>query len=248
MIGLLEGLQEHDLDFVIMPLISVDEYESKIDDRKAIVVGFFVTEKDPAHDLAAFIEKGDVQVLDTDVSPAPTADGYYMVFVEMDRNPNFPKRLIKLLHEMRNLSNVEDWEFSPLHSKEDENYTLSVEELVKHVNMDPNSIEVADEDEDEEDIKVESLDSFLQHGLFETFSFKDNVLSIVDGKKISSYRVHDFAEGVPSIPLVFDQSDDLLAESSKLQSMLGQVYAVYPTDQHLLITDDEQYLLLSAID
>jgi hypothetical protein len=83
---LIEGMQANDLDFLIMPLISIDEYESKIDDRRAVVIGFYVTDNDPASELSAFIEKGTVPVLDTEVSPAPTEDGYYMVFVEMDRN------------------------------------------------------------------------------------------------------------------------------------------------------------------
>ena len=119
-----EGLQQHDLDFTIMPLVSIDEYESKIDDRKAIVIGFYVTENDPATDLAAFIEKGIIKVLDTDVSPAPTEDGHYLVFVELDRNDKFPENLLKIIEEISNVTNIEEWEFSPLHSKQDENYPL----------------------------------------------------------------------------------------------------------------------------
>jgi len=177
-----EGLLEHDLDFTIMPLISIDEYQSKIDDRKAIVVGFYVTEKDPAQDLATFIEKGIVRVLDTDVSTAPTEDGHYLVFVELDRDSKFPKKLLKIIDEINNITNVKDWEFSPLHSKQDENYDLTEEELEKRVNLDPDSIEIDDnEDEGEAEeapVQTEEIAEFLQRALVESYRLDNNNLTL----------------------------------------------------------------------
>ena len=52
-----EGLTMNALDGLITPMLSIDEYESKISDKRAIVVGFFVQEEDPANDLSNFIDR-----------------------------------------------------------------------------------------------------------------------------------------------------------------------------------------------
>jgi len=241
-----EGLLEHDLDYTIMPLISIDEYESKIDDRKAIVIGFYVTERDPAVDLAAFIEKGVVRVLDTDVSPAPTDDGHYLVFVEIDRDDRFPERLIRMVAEIGNITNVDEWEFSPLHSKEDENYPLTVEELEKRVNLDPDEIEIDDEDAtDGAEEMSEHIAGFLRSALVESFGVDGDDVTLGNAR----YRITGFADGQPEIPVIMASiGDPRIMESNRLQRMLGQAYQVYVSGNGLLVTKDDAYLLLQPVD
>ena len=249
MTTLREGLQASDLDYTIMPLISIDEYESKIDDRKAIVVGFYVTEQDPATDLAAFIEKGVVKVLDTDVSPAPTEDGHYLVFVEMDRDDTFPKKLLTIIKEVGNLTNVDEWEFSPLHSKQDENYDLTVEELEKHVNLDPESIEIDDEEDDSDDDLAETVADFLRSSLVESCSMSGKHLTMSTHVGQRHYEIVKIADHAPEMPVLINKiGDPRLMESSRLQNLLGQSYAVYVSGDHLLVTNDDGYLLLKTID
>jgi hypothetical protein len=93
---LFEGLREGDLEGLVLPHLSIDEFETKLDDD-AIVVAFHVLDRDPANDLNRFIQKGAVALLDTDVSPAPNEDGYYVVFVELERNETFPERMMHIL-------------------------------------------------------------------------------------------------------------------------------------------------------
>src|ERR1700733_10450117 len=83
---LLEGMREGDLADLVLPMISVDEYSSKIDNDQAIVVGFYVHEEMAARDLNRFLQKSAVPLLGTDVSPAPDSHGYFMVFCEMMDN------------------------------------------------------------------------------------------------------------------------------------------------------------------
>ena len=234
---ILEGLQIHDLDYTIMPIISIDEYCSKIDDRKVIVVGFYVTEKDPATDLASFIEKGIVRVLDTDVSPAPTEDGHYLVFVELKRDLKFPKRLLKIISEIDNITNVKSWQFSQLHSKDDETYNLTIKELTKRVNLDPDSVEIDD------DSKTESISKFLKNALVESFRLDDNILTI----GTHTYNIIAFENTQPEMPILINKiGDSRLMESNKLQNMLGQTYSVYVSGDNLLVSNDYSYLLLAV--
>jgi len=106
---LTEGLRRGDLNHMILPLISIDEFLSKIDDRTVIVVAFYAYEEDPAHDLSNFIERSPTNVLDTDVSPAPTREGYYVTFVEIKRDQKFISKLLKILAEVDNQSEAAFW-------------------------------------------------------------------------------------------------------------------------------------------
>lgn len=257
-----EGLLANDLDHTIMPLISIDEYQSKIDDRKVIVIGFYVTENDPAADLAAFIEKGTVNVLDTDVSPAPTEDGYYLVFVELDRNKKFPENLLKILNEIENLTNIREWEFSPLHSKENENYKLTIGELRKRVNLDPSSVEIDDSDNKDDtkdnsdsnskdkndNIGLNEAVEFLKNSSIEKYSIINETLTLHKFNYTQRYKIINFSSEEFSVPVIIDSiGDTRLFESNRLQTMLGQQYSVYSTGIHLFVTNEHGYLLLETL-
>jgi hypothetical protein len=108
---LAEGLRENDLEGLVLPVISIDQFESKIDDD-AIVIGFYVLYRDPAADLNRFIQKSAVDIIDTEVSPAPTEEGYYVVFVEVMRNEKFPELLFSILENIENLVGFCEWEFT----------------------------------------------------------------------------------------------------------------------------------------
>ena len=136
---LAEGLQVGDLKNLVQPLISIDEYESKLgDDSQIIVVAFFVDDQDPASDLSRFIEKGDIPVLDSEVSPAPNEDGLYLVFVEVPREPEFPKLLMRLVASISGLTGEMPWRFKPYGHKTVEK--LTADNLKKHVELDRNVI------------------------------------------------------------------------------------------------------------
>jgi len=81
------SLRPKDLEGLVKTEISVDEYKSKMgEDRDVIVMGISVREESAAHDLGDFIERGPFDIWDVDVSPAPDADGFYYVFIEIERS------------------------------------------------------------------------------------------------------------------------------------------------------------------
>lgn len=273
MTNITEGLQTHDLDYLIMPLISIDEYESKIDDRKAIVVGFYVTDSDPANELSKFIEKGVVPVLDTEVSPAPTEDGYYLVFIEMDRDDKFVKNILKLTDSITNLTNIDSWEFSPYHSDDDENFPLTAKDLKQQINLDPESVEITDDEEDDDTADTdgsedniptdadpdaetklmtepaEELAEFLQHAMTDSVQLDENTLTLSSGNVLQRFEIVKFTSRSIDSPLVMPGiGDKHLMESTRLQNLLGHGYTVFMTAEYHVVADGNMSLVLKSVD
>lgn len=107
--NLSEGMWVGDLTDLVQPLISVDEYKSKIDDT-AIVIGFYIQDRDAADDLNRFIQKSPVSFVDCEVSPAPDQRGYYIVFVELPYNDRMVANIGSLLSEISPLVGIENWQ------------------------------------------------------------------------------------------------------------------------------------------
>lgn len=81
------SLRPNDLEGLVSKDISIDEYQSKLgEDRSVVVIAIPVREESAAHDLGDFIERGPFSIWDVDISPAPDADGFYYVFVEIERS------------------------------------------------------------------------------------------------------------------------------------------------------------------
>lgn len=115
--SLTEGLNSGDLKDLCLDTISIDFFKSKINDN-CIVVAFYILYRNPAIDLNSFIQKTAADILDSDVSPAPTEDGYYVVFLELERNDKFIERLLYILDTLKSLTNIDSWNFRS-YGKED---------------------------------------------------------------------------------------------------------------------------------
>ncbi len=107
--NLTEGMRTGDLTDLVLPLLSVDEFQSKVDPNAAIVIGFYVHDKDAAADLNRFLQKSAIELIDTDISPAPDQHGYYLVFVELLNNRQFVTNVKKLLDEVSPLAGISEW-------------------------------------------------------------------------------------------------------------------------------------------
>lgn len=166
--NLFEGLKEGDLEDLVLPLVSIDEYESKLDDD-SIVVAFFVLDREPAQDLNRFIQKGAASILDTDVSPAPDEDGYYMVFVEFLRDQNTPEKIISTLESINGLTGIKSWKANIY----DVESAVPVDSEVLHSHL---RLESAEDHEGHEDEVDESLTEFFRQ------SDLDNL--VVEGRKV----------------------------------------------------------------
>ena len=113
------SLREEDLKGVVLPKISVDEFEPKTGEKEDIsVIGLYVKEESAGEDLANFINKGSMPYRDVEVSPNPTEDNEYMVFVEMDRDDALLNNLFELVDDISHLSGKLQWKVKPLLSED----------------------------------------------------------------------------------------------------------------------------------
>lgn len=234
-----EGLKANALDHLVLPMISIDEYESKINDRRVIVVGFFVFDKDPAHDLSNFIDGGTSDVLDTDVSPAPTPDGYYLVFVEIMRNKNFPKVLLKILSELKNLCTIDSWQMvcpGQLDPVDVDNNSLD-----QHLVLDVSKMPF-----DQNHKKSKKANSLKEENFWQD-SCVDNIIieneTITFFKNNKSYRYQQ-DKNIPIAGINFDQTQ----QAKHLQHLLGPTYNVWQMRDRLVVEHVEHVKVLTVLD
>lgn len=109
-----EGLEPNDLRDIVDNVIAIDTFQPKLGaEEETIVTTFKVLKYEPpAQDLAHFIENGQYDILDTEVSPGSDEDGNYLVFVEMKRDKNYFMKLENILKDVKNITNIDDWKFS----------------------------------------------------------------------------------------------------------------------------------------
>lgn len=246
MTKLMERLEENALEYLIAPLISIDEYESKIDDRKVIVTGFFVKDYDPAIDLSSFIEKSSIRPLDTEVSPAPNDEGWYLVFVEMSRDKDFPERICELVGQIDNLTNIDKWQFKPYSKQEDDFHDLSEDAVRKLINLKPATIKAEEPEEKPAEPIAERIGSFFKNSLLENIEVRQKWIRINSNGQKKVYMIHSFGEGAASIPVHgIDIGSDVLRESLRLEAMLGPEYYVECADGYVCINHSANHLILA---
>jgi len=106
-----EGLFEGDLQGLILPVVSLYEYDAKIE-PSAIVLAFYAKHVEAAEDLSIFIEKSAIDaVLDTEVSAAPNENGVYLVFIELSKDIS-AKTVMDIIELCEHLCDVDNWKFT----------------------------------------------------------------------------------------------------------------------------------------
>lgn len=156
-----EGLQVNDMEYLVSPYVSVDEYTSKID-QDDITIAFFCNEKEVANDLRDFIEKMYyMEIRDIELSDSLTEDNKYILFVELPRNPQFPKILVDVLDSIGFLINkeIKDWQFITLNMNNKE--PVSIENIRKFVRLSPVNI-------DKEDLKIDVKEKSVKESVEDT--------------------------------------------------------------------------------
>lgn len=134
------GLQQGDLINLVNKVIEIDSYKSKMgNDADIVVLSFTVNEKEPGQDLVNFIERGYSFVLDADVTAGEQNDGYYRVFVEIERDPNVPEQIMELMDGVSKLTGIDDFKYRYYKSFKSE--PLTIEGLSQTVPLDNQSYE-----------------------------------------------------------------------------------------------------------
>jgi hypothetical protein len=115
-----EGLDYHDLEGIVLPIVSVDEYSAQMGkDSEIVTLAFTVKNKNAGEDLADWFERGYDFVLDSQVSDGELSTGKYLVFVEMNRRTTVPERIVTLLDDMETLTNMKLKEWTVIFDEEE---------------------------------------------------------------------------------------------------------------------------------
>lgn len=155
-----EGLDYHDLKGQIEPICSVDEYVAKLgDDSNIVTLTFILKSKEAAEDLTSWFELGYDFVLDASVSEGQLSPGKWLVFVEMKRRSNVPKKIVELLTDLKTLTdiNITDWTVKV----DEHDYDAEVDTLKQVITLTPEQykLEKGNEGELNEMRQIAGLDT-----------------------------------------------------------------------------------------
>jgi len=134
-IFLSETLKENDLFMLVDNVILIDEHESKFNGDDYIVVAFIVKTKDALSDLKSFIQiacSSDVFVVDEKYYYDYDYDAY-LLFVEFERNLNFPDKLLHVLEKVSYLCGNSIWKMKI--GNIDRLFTVNTFNLKKYVSF-----------------------------------------------------------------------------------------------------------------
>jgi hypothetical protein len=115
-----ESLAENDLKWLVGETAYIDMYKTKLgEDKDYIVLALTVNDRQPAHDLASFIENSVHEFTDVEVSPATDSKGRYLVYVELERNPQAFGIIKGILTDANKLSGITNWQFRGMRMNQD---------------------------------------------------------------------------------------------------------------------------------
>lgn len=257
------SLREGDLKDTVLSKLSVDEFEPKTGDAKDVMVlGFYATQNSAAEDLYHFLNGSLQETRDIEVSPNPNEDGYYMVFVEMDRNEKVVELMNSLLRDTARVAGNLQWKAKTYLN--DEYLPVGDEALSQYIITDPakyvtreefesaRAVEEAKRQEEEQRLAEEAAAMDASNNILE-FLKPTNLLraGISDGKlhmqdkfNTISLEVVNFGEGASvmselGITESAIKADFDLTLFGKLKGMLGEMVAL-PIDQYVVIYNPKQ--------
>lgn len=144
-----EGLDYHDLEGIVIPRLTIDEYAAQMGkDSEIVTLAFIVKNKQAGEDLSDWFERGYDFVLDAQVSEGELTSGKYLVFVEMNRRTSVPERIITILDDLETLTGIElkDWTIIV----DEEEYEPEAEVLKQVITISPHQYREEVEPDEEE--------------------------------------------------------------------------------------------------
>lgn len=231
-----EGLRINDLQYLVSNYVSIDQYTSKLDDDN-ITVAFFCNEKEVAEDLRDFIEKiYYIEIRDIEISDSLTDDNKFILFVEFERNINFPKMLLDMVDSINHLTANKDWKFKTFGMEDKDD--LTIENLKANVRLSKYRDSV-NEEETLKDMKEEQKEEEVKES-FEPFIINDR------GWK---------RQYIPERFVSQEELDNFILESDTLNSRDSRElyliecsypeYEVLTTDTNVFLIKDGKILMLS---
>lgn len=239
---LFEGLRSKDLQGLVDPVFTIDQYKSKMgEDKDVVVIGFKVTDKYPAIDLMEFIEKGYTFILDADMSTGEERDGKYQVFVEFERTTKLPEQIKDLLSGVGQLCDCYDWRFR--YHKEITSEPATVQALTEHIPLSPQEYE-----EKILEFKTKDVEEFFDQGAIDDIILDhDNNLTFVKpySEKLTAQLVDigDYETLKDQLPGAIQLDESSRTQTLYLEKYLGN-YEIHKIDNRFLIKNQDKAVIL----
>ena len=148
------SLKKLDLKDSIGIRIHVDEFKAKMgDDDEIVVLSFKSNYKDQAIDLVNFLEKGYDWILDADVSAGELEDGSYLIFVEALRRPSLGNKILKLIEDLENLTDIEPLNYKFRYHKDIDYTPFTLEAFNAKVPLTPRKYRKMHKSQDDVDLE-----------------------------------------------------------------------------------------------
>lgn len=225
---IVEGLRPNDLKYLVSSYISIDQYTSKLDDDN-ITIAFFCNEMEVAEDLRDFIEKNFyIEIRDVEISDSLTEDNKYILFVELERNINFPKILMNLIDSINNVIGNEKWVFKTFNMNN--KIDLTLDNLEKYVRLSKLRNNVS-----EEEIKNKSEVKE---------SFKP--ITINDNGWIRKFKPIRYISKEELEQYIIESNGINKRDVDEIQ-LLENIYPTYQiisTDSNIFLIDDDKILMM----
>ena len=237
-----EGLKAGDLEGVVSPSFSIDQFKSKMgEDRNIMVLAFSVDGHAPAKDLERFAEAGYSSVLDADSTPGTLEDGKHKVFIEFARTPEVAKQIMAFVEDLKKLTNIEEFSYTYHKGNNSTNLNAGLGEGV------PTTPEEYDQTVNE--MKVSEAKNFFDKYQMLECSIKENTINF---KKHGSHETIKFemhkigaTNEIVKEAKAFAIDIDSIAECTHLTKYFGPYNITKTTENKFIFSKDGQSALLS---
>lgn len=228
------GLKRLDLKDTVLKKISIDEFEPKTGDSKDVsVIGFCLTEESSAQDLYNYVNNGYLDFRDVEVSPNPNTDGYYMVFVEVDRNDKLVEYVKDLVSDLENVCGNLNWQVST--HLTDDYYPLNDQELAQYIITDPDRYVTREQYQKQN--QEESIKSFLKDSALHHVSISEDIINLKGSYDQANLKYVAYGNAKQVMKDLNIHESALSTGDSvfrRFNSMLGEMQAV-PIDRYIVL-------------
>lgn len=243
------GLKEGELKNTVLRDISIDEFEPKTGDiADVVVVGFYTLDQLPGEDLYGFVSNSGIEFRDVELSPNPNPDGYYMLFVEFDRDEQLLSKIKQLADDITRVTGQLQWQAST--HLTDNFYALDDEQLQQYLITDPTQYVTRDEFEEQQqgNLMNEGISQLLVNSGLLNISINKNKINLNGARDSAKLEIVAFGEASKVMAQLGINESAIAQEDSvfrKFNQMLGENSAIkineyiiifHPNQSNILVT------------
>lgn len=236
----MKSILQNEMKDFISKHITIDSHQAKLgNDNDVSVLKLESSDKAVAKDIVSFIESGFKFVLDADFSPSKNKQGYYDIFVEVERNQDLPKNIISLTRDIENVTGMMPWTFS--FYKDTENHKLTHENLVNQIPTNPSEYEFLTSDTVDEDIA-----KFFESASIKKINREGKTLTLNKLYSKHIFEMKSMNTKVTHGTYKIDTSSE--SQSDYINSWLGAGFRVVKFEDAFKVTKNDKTLILKAKD